>query len=110
MKYKVMVMAFDGETKIERPEFDTTDDALYYAGMLGSKWFFYPFEFIITETEKTVVIAPHNLGFLVGKRVKTVQRMFKKVSDDPEMEGADPDEFILTFIVKYDPNLKREAM
>lgn len=108
MKYKVMVMAFDGDIKIERPEFDTVDDAAGYANNLGSKWWFFPFEFIITETEKTVVKAPDRLEFLEDKRIKTVQKLFNQIATDPEMEGADVDEFVLALNVEHTSKIKEK--
>ena len=96
MKYKVMVMAFDGDYKIERPEFDTVDDAREYAANLGSKWWFFPFDFIITETEKTIVETGPLLSFLKGKRVSTAQKLFEKNSKREDMQGKDVEEFALT--------------
>lgn len=96
MKYKVMVMAFDGEYKIERPEFNTIEEAREHAANLGSKWFFFPFDFIITETEKTIVDSSPLLSFLKGKRVSTAQKLFKKSSEREDMQGKDVEEFALT--------------
>jgi hypothetical protein len=94
MKYKVMVMSFDGETQTERPVFGNTRDAWEYAGDLGSKWFFYPFTYVVTESGKTIVEAPHGLKHFEGKRVKTIQKMFKRASTHTEMQDADVDIFI----------------
>jgi hypothetical protein len=94
MKYKVMVMSFDGETKTEQPVFGNVQDAWEYAGNLGSKWFFYPFTYIVTESGKTIKETPHGLEFLKGKRVKTIQKMFKRASTHTEMQDADVDIFI----------------
>lgn len=44
---------------------------------MGSRWYFYPFVFIATE--KTIVEAPDCLGFLNGKRIKTVERFLKRM-------------------------------
>jgi hypothetical protein len=46
-KYQVICMAFDGEYKREAPMFDEIEDAWEYANDLGSKWYFYPFSFVV---------------------------------------------------------------
>jgi len=91
MKYQVMVMSFDGEYKVERPEFESVEEAWEYENNLGSKWYFYPFPFIIKG--KTVVDAIELLDDFVGKRIETVRRIFKETSEQDETQGMDAEEF-----------------
>jgi hypothetical protein len=88
-KYKLILMSFDGEYVTERPLFDTVDDAWEYENDLGSKWFFYPFPFVVTESGLTIVGCPEDMGCFYGKRVATVEKLFKKVQAMPETEGMD---------------------
>ena len=92
-KYKLICMAFDGKYKEENPVFDSIEKAWEYANDLRSKWFFYPFSFVVSESGKTVIDAGYGLTHLEGKRVKTVQRIFKELSEKPEMEKANSEEF-----------------
>lgn len=95
-KYKIICMGFDGEYQRENPEFETIDKAWDYANNLGSKWFFYPFCFVATE--KTIIDA--TIKNLIGKRIKTVQRIFNELSKKPEMQGVNAEdfEFVLNLI------------
>ena len=45
--YQLICMAFDGDYVTERLEFKSIDDAWEYSNNLGSKWFFFPFHFVI---------------------------------------------------------------
>ena len=83
----VICMSFDGDFQRERPLFDNVDDAWEYADDLGSKWFFYPFVFVATE--KTIKDAPKMLSFLIGKRIKTVQKLFKQHNETLLNSGED---------------------
>lgn len=91
-KYKLICMSFDGEYQTERPEFDTVEDAWDYSNNLGSKWYFYPFNFVILN--KTIIDTPDNLNRFKNKRIKTTARVFKKLSDNPLMGNADINDFI----------------
>ena len=93
-KYKLILMSFDGEYQTERPLFDTVDEAWEYENDLGSKWFFYPFPFVVTESGLTIAESCDGFKFLNGKRVKTVERLFKEISVLPEMEGVDADDYL----------------
>jgi len=84
-------MSFDGEYQRERPEFDTINDAWEYSNDLGSKWYFYPFYMIIRG--QTVRDLGYGLEHLENKRIKTVARHFKEVSERPEMDGCNSEEF-----------------
>ncbi len=92
---KLICMSFDGEYQVERPTFKTVEGAWEYANELGSKWFFYPFHFVVTDSLLTVKGAPNPwLTHLQGKRLKTVVALFAKVAKDPAAQNADCDAFI----------------
>ena len=92
---KIICMSFDGEYQKERPTFDTTEAAWEYSNDLGSKWYFYPFHFVTTDSYKTIVSAPELLAALEGRRVKTVSNIFKKISERDDMQNADPEQFAI---------------
>ena len=93
---RLIVMSFDGEYKTEGKDFPTTEAAWDRSNDMGSRWYFYPFHFITTETGKTVVDAPEILSWAIGRRVKTVQRMFAAHAIKPEAQSMDCEEFALT--------------
>ena len=76
--YSAICFAPDGE-HVRDFYSDSKDSVLHEIEHMGSRWIFYPFVFIATE--KTIVDAPDCLGFLNGKRVKTVERFFKENED-----------------------------
>ena len=91
---KVMCMSFDGDSQLEKPSFESTDEAWEYANDLGCKWFFYPFCFVVTDSGKTVVDAPDMLDDIFnGRRVASVKRAMYALSRRPDMENADCDIF-----------------
>ena len=93
-KYNVICMSFDGEYKTEQFESPTIQEAWNRANDLGSKWHFYPFYFVVSESGKTVIDAPDfPLDFLKGKKVKTVQAFFERVSKLEEAKNADCEKF-----------------
>ena len=94
--FQVICMSFDGEFVTERPEFKWIDDAWEYANDLGSKWYFYPFHFLIKN--ETIKDTPINLEYFKNKRTKTVQKIFNRVSKKPELQNADPDDFMSALI------------
>lgn len=93
--YKVMCMSFDGEIKIETPEFKTIEEAADYENNLGSKWFFYPFHFTISG--KTIKDCDNRISCLIGKRIKTIQKIFKQTHEFCKKNNisCDPEEFLL---------------
>ena len=91
--YNAMFMTFDGEHKIEG-EFPTIDKAWEYINNVGSRWYFYPFCFVVTP--KTVKASPDFLEFCDGLRIKTVASMFKTHSENPCTQGMEPEEFAIT--------------
>lgn len=94
--FQIICMAFDGEYVTERPEFKWINNAWEYANDLGSKWYFYPFHFIIKN--ETIKDTPIHLEYFKNKRIKTVQKIFNRVSKNPELEGCDPDQFIFALV------------
>lgn len=89
---KLLCMSFDGDSKIERPEFSTIEEVWNYSNDIGSKWYFYPFHFVVTA--KTIKDTPERLSFLKGKRISTVKKLFKKESERKENNGLDVDCFM----------------
>lgn len=92
MTYKLIVMAFDGDYQTERPEFENTDDAWDYSGDLGSKWFFYPFHFVIDQAGE-VASAAELMNHLEGMTVEDVAEHFKEVAATPDAQGVDAEQF-----------------
>lgn len=80
-------MADDGGYVIDDSVHTTIDEAWDYAGDFGSKWVFYPYVFIITDSELSIVEGPLNLEYMKGKRVSTVERLFKEHFDKHLKEG-----------------------
>lgn len=92
MTYKLIVMSFDGDYKTESPEFENTDDAWDYAADLGSKWFFYPFCFVLNQAGE-VAAAPELMEHLEGLTLEDLQAHFKEVSETPDAQGVDAEQF-----------------
>jgi len=88
-------MAFDGEYRKEAPLFESIEKANEYSNDLGSKWFFYPFHFVTTESYKTIIDAGYGLTHLEKLRTSTVAKIFKKLTEKPEMENATVEQFWL---------------
>ena len=86
--YQLICMSFDGEFVTERPEFKSIDDAWEYSNDLGSKWFFYPFHFVIKNI--TIKDSPDQLKYFNNKRIKTISNIFKRLSEMDEFKLAPP--------------------
>lgn len=95
MSYQLICMSFDGERVTEGREFPTIKAAWNRACDMGSRWYFYPFCFVTSESGKTIVAAPAGLRAAERKRVKTVAQAFAELARQPDMEGIDPDLFAL---------------
>jgi len=91
--YKLICMSFDGDYQTERPAFDTIQEAWEYSEDLGSKWYFYPFHFVTTESAKTVRATPELMEHLNGVRVKELARHFASVATSDEAQGVDAEAF-----------------
>lgn len=92
MTYKLIVMAFDGDYQTESPEFENIDDAWTYAGDLGSKWFFYPFAFVLNQAGE-VVGTPELMQHLEGLTLEDVASHFKEVAAMPEAQNVNTEQF-----------------
>ena len=88
-KFKLICMTFDGDYVTEHPTFETVGKAWEHAEDMGSRWYFYPFHFVVSESGKTIIDAPDPLQGFSHKRVTTVQAVFKVLSELPELQGAD---------------------
>ena len=104
--YKLIQMSFDGAF-VTDSQHQNLEQAEQASANLGSKWYFYPFSIIVKG--QTVVEAGGSFcnmqtgevilnSLLKGKRFKTVQNLFKKVSELEEMQGVGCDEFESTLI------------
>ena len=92
---KLICMSFDGEYVTENPVFESIEQAWDHSNDLGSKWYFYPFHWVVTESGKTIKDTPDLLKIFKGKRVKTVEMVFKDASGMEEAQRMDPEEFAL---------------
>ena len=91
----LICMAFDGDYVVEkRATFDTVEAAWKHAENMGSRWYFYPFCFVVSKSGKTVIDAPRPHEFLEGKKVECVSKFFEKVSKLPESKNADVDIYL----------------
>ena len=91
--YKLICMSFDGDYQTERAEFETVRQAWNHSEDMGSRWYFYPFHFVVRASGKTVAGAPYMMEYMKGMRVATVAKIFGKTSKRPEMQGVDVDAF-----------------
>jgi len=94
--YQLICMSFDGEYVTERPEFESIDDAWEYSNDLGSKWYFYPFHFVIKNV--TIKDTPIHLEYFKDKRITTVKRLFKRLSTRSDLINCDADEYLNAII------------
>src|SRR5258706_8044038 len=102
-KLGLICMTFNGDYVTEkRAEFETVEDAWEHANDMGSRWYFYPFCFVVTESGLTIKDSPHELSFMNGKRVTTIEKFFEYVSDFPEKEEVDSDEFLFSLQVNQE--------
>lgn len=95
-RYRLICMSFDGDYITEGPIFDTPENAWEHSSDMGSKWYFYPFHFVTTESRKTIRDTPEDISFINNMRVTTIQRLFKNHSLEPEVTDMDATEFILS--------------
>jgi hypothetical protein len=85
----LICMAFDGDYVTEGRDFQSVDAAWERSNDMGSRWFFYPFHFVMTESGKTVVDAPEPLQHLIGYRIGHLVEHFKETSQQPELQNVD---------------------
>ena len=95
--YNLMVVSFDGDKKIETVNGDV-NDCWEHSNDMGSKWYFYPFHFVVSE--KTVIDTPNELSIFKGKRIKTLLKVFKATNKRlvNEYIDADCDQFMLEML------------
>lgn len=87
-KFKLMCMAFDGATVED--SFGTLENCRNRSADIGSKWYFYPFHFIVTATISEIVIETgsgiidtrtneaYQSKLFKGRRLSTVKKIFMK--------------------------------
>jgi len=80
IKYCALLVAPDGDYVTDYYS-DTKEKVVKKLANRGSRWFFYPFEFVVTERLGRIVDAPPELEFFKGKSVKKVLEIFKETSD-----------------------------
>lgn len=78
MTYHALLFSLDAAHVFDFLGQQTKEDVLKKLENMGSRWFFYPFWFVTTG--KTIVATPYGMESLKGKRVKTLQRMFKQAA------------------------------
>lgn len=93
----LICMAYTGDYVTEGRDFKDVETAWNRADNMGSRWFFYPFCFVTTDSGKTIKASPDQLAFLTGKRVETVSRLFAKTieTDDDGMMDVNKLTFLL---------------
>lgn len=96
--YKLICMSFDGEY-ITEGEYQTEAAALERSDNMGSRWYFYPFHFLTSKSGKTIKNGGAFLNWTKGKRVKTIQKIFKRNSEREDLQNADVIDYLfnLTF-------------
>jgi hypothetical protein len=94
---KLICMTFNGEHVTERGPidglFESVKNAAERSEDMGSRWFFYPFHFILSASGKTVKAAPAPLEVLNGKRLSTVKALFERLAARKEAQNMGPDDF-----------------
>jgi len=106
-KYNLLCMGFDGDFQIEdnRGEsFDSIEDAWERDNDMGSRWHFYPFRFVVTESNLTIADSPDPswlYGWATRRRVKTIAAIFNAVSEMPENKNMDSEAFAFA-LLDYD--------
>lgn len=93
-QYKLICMGFDGDY-VTDAYCDSIDSAWEKSNDLGSKWYFYPFHFVLTPSGKSIASTPTGLEHMKGKRLSTIQSLFKSLSEFPENKNANVDSFFL---------------
>jgi len=94
-KYKLLCMTFDGNFVTEMQVFNTVQEAWKHDNDMGSRWYFYPFHFVVTESVKTIVESCYLLDKCNGMRVKTIKTIFKDAAEAHENKNVDCELFAL---------------
>lgn len=82
----VIFMAFDGEYQREG-SFETVVEAWEHENDSGSRWYFYPFRFVVVN--ETIVDTPDEFFYLKRKRISTAAKLFSRCAAMPEAEDMD---------------------
>ena len=100
-QFKLVCMAFDGATV--KDSIGTLEDCQNRSADMGSKWYFYPFHFIVTTTISEIVIETgsgiidtrtdeaYQSKLFKGRRLSTVQKIFMKTYKAAEKLGLQLD-------------------
>lgn len=72
--YKLICMAPDGDY-VTDIRYASVEECTEASADMGSRWIFYPYHFICSG--KTIRVAPDGLERFQGKRITTIQRIFK---------------------------------
>lgn len=80
-QHLLVCMSFDGDCQFEYPNDNSVDGCWDYNDDMGSRWYFYPFRFVVIGNSNIVKSAPEKAKWLEGKRLSTVVRMFKAMSE-----------------------------
>ena len=94
--YQLICMSFDGDYVTERPEFESIEDAWEYSNDLGSKWYFYPFHFVIKDV--TIKDTPIHLDILLTNESQLLKKLFKRLSTRSDLINCDHDEYLNAII------------
>ena len=99
--YDLYVMSFNGDT-IKNSSHETLEQAWETASNFGSKWYFYPWAFVvkgntvrdfggifINKTTQRSFLAE----MFVGKRIETVKKVFANASGNKFTKDMNPEEF-----------------
>lgn len=91
-KCKLICMTFNGDSVTEG-EFDSVNEAWERSEDMGSRWFFFPFHFVLTETGKTIKDTFQGLEWMKGKRLSTIKKIFSELYKQPDMKNATAEDF-----------------
>jgi hypothetical protein len=94
--YQLLCMSFDGDYITETLKFESIKNAWEYSNDLGSKWYFYPFHFVIKNL--TIKDTPDQLEYFKNKRIITVCRMFHLISKKELAKNCSIDQFVRVII------------
>lgn len=86
-RYRLLLISIDGEdfvveSNTDRCGFNSVEDAIDFGANLGSKWYFYPFQFVIrhrsnhipTIKRQRIIDACPEYDFLKGRTVNQAMR------------------------------------
>lgn len=91
--YSLICMSFDGDFVKETTK-KTIEECWERSNDMGSRWYFYPFHFVVTESLKTIVDVPDTLDNLKRRKVSTIRKLFQELSKLPENDRCTVDDFV----------------